>query len=199
MNMQWNIETFISVSAIIACLIGSYSIIKIDWKKYGLLFIVSAIMGGIICYVFITIGFYSYPFRNFPTISRMPFDTILTSFPFLVLFSIRFSPKSWAYKIPFYMGIVHIGMLGETLCLLNTELIQYNFKWDFWDSYTWWWIYLLLFEQIGRLIIPDHLREPIDSEAFNYGKWLFYILHFIFILTIFLGGYYLGLVKGKSL
>ncbi len=199
MNIQWNIEFLISISATVSCLIGSYFLVKINWKKYGLLFILSATVGGILCYIFISIGFYSYPFRIFSSISKMPFDTILTAFPFLVLFSVRFSPKSWAYKIPFYWGIVHIGMLGETLCLLNTKLIEYNFKWDFWDSYTWWWIYLLFFELIGGLIIPDYLRKPLDSEAFRYGRWLFYIFHFIVIVTVFLGGYYLGLIRGGSL
>lgn len=195
MNLQLNIETLISIIAIIISCVGSYLILKINWKKYGLLFLSSGFIGIILCYIFIKIGFYSYPFRLFPSISSMPFEIIFTSFPFLVLVGVRYSPNSWAYKIPFYWGIVHLGMLTETLLLLNTNLIQYDWKWDFWDSYTWWWIFLLIFDWIGGLIIPDNLRNPIDSKSFHYGKWAFIILHFIFITTIFLAGYYLGTVR----
>lgn len=195
MNFQLNIETFISITAIIISLVGSYSILRIDWKKYGLLFLTSGFVGIFLCYIFVKSGFYSFPFRFFPSLSSMPFETILTAFPFLVLFGVRHSPNSWAYKIAFYMKIVHIGMLGETILLLNTDLIQYNWKWDFWDSYIWWWIFFLLFEWIGGLIIPKHLRKPIGSQSFRYGKWGFIVFHFIFIITIFLYGYYLGNVR----
>lgn len=195
MNIQFNIETFISIASITISCVGSYSILKIHWKKYGLLFLTSGFVGIILCYIFIKIGFYSFPFRLFPKISSMPFETIATSFPFLVLVGVRYSPRLWPFKFVFYWGLVNTGMLVETLLLLNTSLIEYNWKWDFWDSYTWWWIFFILFEWLGGIIIPSHLRNPIDSESFRYGKWAFIVYHFIFILTIFLGGYYLGTIR----
>ena len=191
----WNINGLLLIFAILFSIIGSLFIIRIDWKRYLLLFLISGIIGNIICYVFVKIGFYSFPYRLFPKISLMPFVAISTFFPFYVLLGVRYSPKSWAYKIPFYWAFIHLGMLGETLVKLNTDLIRYNFEWDFWDSYTWWWIFFLLFDWIGGLIIPEHLRKPIDSELFRYGNWVWIVFHFIVISTFFLGGYYLGLIS----
>lgn len=192
MNFQWNIETFILLVFIVLSLLGSLLIIRLDWKRYGLLYILSAAVGNILCYLFVKLGFYTFPFRLFPAVSVMPFEAIVTVFPFYVLLGVRYSPKSWAYKIPFYWVIIHLGMLGETVFQLYTDLINYNFEWDFWDSYTWWWIYLLFFEWLGGRIIPSHLRKPISAESFRYGNWFWLVLHFVLILTIFLGGLYLG-------
>lgn len=193
MNLQWTIETFITVFANIISLAGSIFIIRTDWKRYGALFLLSGIVGNILCYLFVMLGFYSFPYLIFPKISIMPFETVLTVFPFLVLLGVRYSPATWALKIPFYWVLVHLGMTGETLAHNYTQLIHYKFHWDFWDSYTWWWIFLLLFEVIGGLIVPRRLRRPISPEAFSYGRWAFFVLHFILIITFFLGGYYLGI------
>lgn len=194
MKITTEAENIISLFFIISSLIGSYYIIRLDWKRYGFLFLTTGIVGNILCYVFATMGFYSFPNRLFPEISNMPFVAILTVFPFCVLLGVRYSPKNWSYKIPFYWGIVHLGMLLETIALLKTDLIKYDFKWDFWDSYTWWWIFFLIFDWFGGLIIPDSLRKPIKSDLFRYGNWAWIIFHFIVILTIFLGGFYLGQV-----
>ncbi|MTI79563.1 MAG: hypothetical protein FH758_01580 [Firmicutes bacterium] len=195
MNIQNNIETYIAITSLIFSLIGSYFILRIDWKRYGSVYLLSGIVGNILCYIFVKLGFYSYPFRLFPKVSIMPFETILTIFPFYVILGVRYSPQSWAYKIPFYWAVVHVGMLTETLVLNFTKLISYDYKWDFWDSYTWWWIFLLAFDYVGGLIVPENLRKPILKESFYYGKWAWLILHLIVIITIFLGGYYLGILQ----
>lgn len=192
MNIQWNTEFYIYITALLISLIGSILIIRFNWKRYGLLFLLSGLVGNILCYIFVKAGFYSFPYRLFNGISVMPFDAILIVFPFLVLLGVRYSPKLWAYKIAFYWVIIHLGMLAETLILINTKLMVYDYEWDFWDSYTWWWIFFLFFEWIGGLVVTEHFRRPISTEAFRYGKWAWIVLHFILILTIFLGGYYLG-------
>lgn len=198
MNIQSSIEFYIYVTFVLSSLIGSYFIIRINWKRYGLLFLLSGIVGNIICYIFVKVGFYSFPYRLF-NISVMPFDAILTIFPFYVLLGVRYSPKLWAFKIPFYWAIVHLGMLEETLAKINTRLITYNFEWDFWDSYTWWWIYFLIFDWIGGLIVTEQYRKPINGESFRYGKWAWIIFHFILITTMFLGGYYLGRTVSQNI
>lgn len=195
MNLQWNIETYITLTFFFLSLLGSYLIIRLDWKRYGLVFLLSGIVGNILCYIFVQLGFYSFPYRIFPQISTMPFETILTIFPLIVLIGIRYSPRPWLYKIPFYWVIVHLGMLGETLAQNFTRLISYDFHWDFWDSYTWWWIFLLTFDYIGGMIVPEHLRKPLETEHMNYTKLGWFLLHFILIITIFLGGYYLGIIS----
>ncbi len=124
----------------------------------------------------------------------MPFDVVLTMFPFIVLVGVNYAPKPFLWKIPFYWVLVHIGMLFETLALQYTNLIEYNVKWDFWDSYTWWWLFLIGFEWISTFIIPDSLRNPIDYNSIRYNRIGWFIIHFILIVTIFLGGVYLGFV-----
>lgn len=171
---------------------GIVLVLRLHWRRYGLLYLLSAITGLLLCYLFVKLNLYSFPYRLFPTVSSMPFLEIATAFPLLVLLGVRYSPKTWRYKIAFYWPIIHLGMLGETILLNYTDLIHYELKWDFWHSYTWWWIYLLVFEWIGGLIIPQHLRKPISTESFRYGMLLWAIKHFILIGTIFLGGYYLA-------
>lgn len=65
------------------------------------------------------------------------------------------------------------------------------------ESYTWWWIFLLVFEVIGGLLVSADNRKPIDEEALRYGKAGWFLIHFIFIITIFLGGFYMGRVTMK--
>lgn len=197
MNLGWNIETYISVISLVLTAILTFLIIKIDWKKYGLLFIISATTSVILCYIFIDLGLYAFPYRLFPSISKIPFTAILTIFPFYVLLGVRYSPKPWPWKIPFYWVMVHIGMFAETWVENRTQLIKYHPMWDVWDSYTWWWIYLLLFEWIGGLIVTGDIRKPIDQEILRYGKIGWFILHFILISTIFLAGFYMGFSISK--
>ncbi|SDC68622.1 MULTISPECIES: CBO0543 family protein [unclassified Candidatus Frackibacter] len=192
MNLNFNIETYVSVAGIIITALGSIYVIWLNKKTYGSLFLISAIVGEILCYIFISIGFYSFPYRLFPSISSMPFFIILTVFPFLVLLGVRYSPTSWAYKIPFYWVIVHLGMFAETWAQTNTKLIEYELFWDVWDSYTWWWIYLLIFEWVGGLIVSKKDRNPVDEKLLEYGKIGWFIIHFILITTIFLAGFYMG-------
>ncbi|OZM58113.1 hypothetical protein CIB95_00605 [Lottiidibacillus patelloidae] len=192
MNIGWNIESFIHISGIFLSIIIIIYLFKINWRRYGVLFILSAIVGNILCYIFVKVGFYSYPYRLFPNISIMPFTTITTVFPALILISVRFSPEKWSWKIPYYWAIVHLGVLGETIGLLYTDIIEYNFKWDLWDSYTWWWIYVLIFEWIGSIIISKEDRCPLDANHLKFGRLGWAIVHFILIVTIFLGGFYLG-------
>jgi uncharacterized membrane protein len=83
-------------------------------------------------------------------------------------------------------------MFGEVLVQSYTKIIKYDAYWDTWDSYTWWWIFLLVFESIGGLIVSKEYRKPFSEETFKYGKLGWYIVHFILITTVFLAGFYLG-------
>lgn len=195
-NIGLNIESFIYVSVHFIGVIGLILFLKLNWKRYGLLFISSSLVGNLLCYMFVKFNFYSFPYLLFPEISIMPFTAITLSFPILVLIGVRYSPEKWIWKIPFYMAIINIGVFFETWTVHNTMIIEYKFKWDLWDSYSSWWLYYLLFEWIGGQIIPKNLRSPIDFRQFEYGKIGWGIVHFIFILTIFLVGYYLGSIKG---
>jgi hypothetical protein len=193
MNLGWNVETYILVTGITLSIIGSIFILKVNWKQYGSLFIISGAVGELLCYFFVKTGLYSYPYRLFPKLSSMPVTLILTMFPLYVMFGVRYSPSKWAYKIPFYWVLVHIGMLGEVLSQNLTQVIKYEQFWDTWDSYTWWWIFLLLFELVGGALVSQEYRKPIDENLLRYGKIGWYIIHLILISTIFLAGFYMGI------
>ncbi len=197
MNIGWNIETYLTVASIIISVIGSMAIIKVNWKQYGSLFLINGLFGEIICYLFVKLGFYSFPYRLFPRFSPIPFLPILIVLPFLVLIGVRYSPKEWKWKIPYYWVFVHLVILVETLVHNTTQLIKYEKFWLLWESYTLWWVFFLVFELIGGLIISDEFRKPLNSNNMIYGKLGWYFSHIIFILTIFLAGYYLGYVHHK--
>ncbi|MGE5415346.1 MAG: CBO0543 family protein [Acidobacteriota bacterium] len=197
MNLGWNIETYISVSALIVSVVVTIMIVRLDWKKYGLLYLLSSVIGVILCYIFLELRLYSFPYRLFPQIAKIPFTAILTTFPLYVLVGVRYSPRLWPWKIPFYWGLVHLGVFAEAWLETHTQLIKYMALWDLWDSYTAWWLFLLIFEWVGGLIVPAELRKPIDQEVFSYGKLGYLILHFILISTIFLAGVHMGKVMMK--
>lgn len=174
-------------------LVGSISIVKNNWKRYAALYLSSSLIGIVLCYGFVFIGFYFFPFQLLPI--SLPILEMVTVLPFIVMASVHYSPAKWNYKIAFYWPVVHLIMFLEVLSLFHPlKLIEYRTfsEWDVWDSYTCWWIYLLVFEYVGGLIIPPSYRHPIDSELFRYGKLLWIVIHFILILTIFLAGIYVG-------
>ncbi|MCR2806906.1 CBO0543 family protein [Paenibacillus soyae] len=178
--------------------IGSIWIIQYDWKRYGALYLISAVVGNILCYIFIQLGFYEFPRVLLGHLFKIPFFEVLTIFPFYVLFGVRFSPKRWGWKIPFYWVLVHVGMTGELLAVNFTDIIRYKNYWDTWDSYTWWWIFLLAFDYVGGLIVPESKRRPIDADLhFRFGRPGWFIIHFILIVTIFLAGFYVGRLSIK--
>ena len=193
MNVGWNIETYLSLSAIAFSTIVSLLIMRNNWKKYGMLFLLCAIIGNILCYIFVILGYYYYPYRLFPKLFIMPLILVSTMFPACILFSVRYSPKPWPFKIPFYWVLVHLGVLIEGWAEKQTQLIKYNDPWNLWTSYTWWWIFLLVFEWAGGIIVPAESRRPIDHELLKYGKIGWFILHFILISTIFIAGLYTGI------
>ncbi|MTV50044.1 hypothetical protein GJ688_13795 [Heliobacillus mobilis] len=197
-NIQNNVETVISLISIVIATVGSYLIARYNLKKYGLLFLISSVVGTLVCYFFVTVGFYSFPFRLFPSLFKFPFFAILTVFSFYVLIGVRFSPTKWAYKIPFYWTIINIGIFIESILETKTNLIKYQWAWDFWDSYTAWWLFFLLFEVIGGKIVPPESRLPIPDEAFRYGKWAWFVFHAVMLSAAIGVGINLGSMLPKQ-
>lgn len=187
------LELWVLISYTLLSLIGSFFILRNNWKRYGILYILSAFIGTILCFLFVVLGFYSFPVTIIPN-SPIPLIQMFTVLPFFVILGVMFSPVRWVWKIPYYWGLVHVITLQEVIFLYQPiQLIQFH-NWGVWTSYTWWWIYFLVFEWIGGRIIPGDSRRPIQSKSFRYGRWAWFVFHFIVILTIFLGGFYLGRV-----
>jgi len=195
LRFGWNIESFIYIISILVSIPIIITIIRKDWKRYGFLFLLSALAANVFCFIFIYLDLYVFPFRVVPEITPMPIGFVSTVFPSIVLLTVYYSPEPWPWKIPFYWTIIHIGMFIETYIVSQTKIIKYKFKWDIWDSYTWWWIFFLLFEWIGGLVIPKSKRNPIKVKWLTFGKLGWALIHFVLIITIFLAGYYLGSMK----
>ncbi|CVK17471.1 CBO0543 family protein [Sporomusa sphaeroides] len=187
-----SMEMYISVISLIVSLTGTFFILRLDWRRYGLLYTIAGMLGIILCFIFEKVGFYSFPYIFMP-FSRIPVIAVLTAFSFYVILGVRYSPVNWVHKIAFYGVIVNLGVLLETVLKNTTRLIHYDFEWDFWDSYTSWWGFFILMEWIGGKLIPQHLRAPIPAEAFRSEQWFWFVIHFVAIFTIFLAGLYLGL------
>lgn len=170
---------------------GCLYFLRLDWRKYGALYIISAITANLLCYMFTFFKFYSFPNNVLHDGFLIPYGLVSTVFPFISMFGIRYSPEKWIWKIPFYWGIVHLGVLAEVM-LKQTDIFAFEYKWDLWDSYTLWWINYLLFELLGGKLIPRHLRKPIHAVSFRYGNWAWIVFHVIVITTIFLAGVYVG-------
>ncbi len=191
--LDGNKEISISIVCLVTATIGSYFILRLDWKRYGLLYLLAGIIGNVLCYLFVEVGFYSFPYIFLP-IMKIPLISILMAFSYLVILGVRYSPTNWVYKIAFYGVIVNMGVLFETVLKNMTTLIRYDFEWDLWDSYTTWWGFFILMEWIGGKIIPSHLRKPLAIEAFRFGNWFWFVIHIVAMFTIFLAGLHLGLI-----
>jgi hypothetical protein len=122
----------------------------------------------------------------------IPTYVMLTFIPFTVVAGVRYSPKRWGWKIPYYWVIVHLALISELLMLYYTRIISFLHGWDLWDSYTLWWIFYLLFEWIGGKMVPASKRKPLHTAQLRFGRWGWIIVHFILISTIFVFGMYTG-------
>ena len=184
-------ETIALLAVIAAAAVVCVAIVLIDWRRYGFLYLLSATTAVALCYVFTYVGFYRFPVNVLHGTLLIPYALVLTAFPSAVLFGVRYSPERWAWKIPFYWALVHIGVLGEVL-LLSSPILDFSPEWDLWDSYTLWWLYYLLFEALGGKLIPSSLRKPLHTDALRYGRGAWIVLHVILVATIFLAGIYVG-------
>ncbi|WP_174731757.1 CBO0543 family protein [Mesobacillus harenae] len=185
-------EHIVELIAVTAGLTGIVMILKSNWKWYGVLYLLSSASAASVCYLFVTLDFYSFK-AKLTEVLPIPIIEMLTVIPFLSLLGVKYSPEKWIWKIPFYAVLVHIAITLETTVLHRpVQIIDFKISWDLWDSYTAWWIYLLFFEGIGGKIVPASSRTPINSSSFRYGQWAWIILHVVMLTTIFLAGVYLG-------
>lgn len=185
-------EMYISIVSLVLSLAGSYYILRLDWKRYGFLYLLAGVIGNTLCYLFVKVGFYSYPYIFLPVL-RIPLVAILTAFSFYVILGVRYSPASWTHKIMFYGVLINTGVFFETVLKNTTRLIQYHYEWDLWDSYTTWWGFFILMEWLGGKIVPQQLRAPISANAFRFDNWFWFVIHIVGMFTVFLAGLYLGL------
>ena len=100
--------------------IGVLFFFHIDWKKFGLLYLISGLGGLFLCTFFMLFKFYDFPSHMRIGLS-MPHFTLLIFFSLVAMLGVRYSPRRWSWKLPFYMTIVHLGMIAETWAQTSTQ------------------------------------------------------------------------------
>jgi hypothetical protein len=165
-------------------------LLKINRKQYGLLMLLSTAAGISVCVLFVGLGLYSFPYRLFPSAFRFPILTLLTIFPAYSAAAVRYSPRRWIWKIPFYMTLVHLVTLMEAIAEEYTDIIRYGPRWNLWESYALWWAFLLAFEWLGGFIVSQEYRRPVRPESLRSGRPGWYVVHIVFMATIYLAGIY---------
>lgn len=189
----WNLDTAIVIGSILTAAVVSLWIMRISWRRYGMLFGLASLIAMFLCGIFVYFGLYLFPNAIRPQFPIFHVLAVIFTFPGLVLVSVRYSPTDWKWKVPFYWAVVHLGISFEILLSNKTDILMYSKYWDTWDSYTWWWLYLLFFEWVGGKIVPAEARKPIAADLFHYGRPVWIAVHFILISTIFLAGMYVGM------
>lgn len=135
--LGWNAETAIVIGSILAALAVGLSVMRASWRHYGLLFGLAGFGALFLCGFFVYFGLYLFPNAIRPEFPVFHVLAVISTFPSLVLVSVRYSPRDWKWKVPFYWVIVHLGVVIEILLLINTKILMYTKYWDTWDSYTW--------------------------------------------------------------
>jgi hypothetical protein len=79
------VDYTIMILPIVIGLVGGYLLIKKDWKRYGLVYLLNGMAGNVLCYTFVFAGFYSFPKFTLNGYSVAPYLIMLTFIPFTSL------------------------------------------------------------------------------------------------------------------
>ncbi|MBM7691599.1 hypothetical protein JOC77_001006 [Peribacillus deserti] len=174
---QLDIHYIILTAAIMINGLGCIYILKKDWVRYGLVLIISLMFSSSLCYLFYVLHYYRFVL---PLFQVMP--AVAISFSFLVLFLIRFRPKK--HTFPFFYSVLIFIFSIEVLLKDYWGFIRFSNGWDYWDSFSLYWVYSRVFDHIGEFFVSAKYRTPIRAETriywfsffafILYGCFLFY-------------------------
>jgi hypothetical protein len=156
-------------SAIIFNGLGCLYLLIKNFLGYRLVLLISLVLSSILCLFFYWLGFYRFVL---PVGQVLP--AVAISFSLLVLITIRYRPKN--HTFPFFFMTVTIIFSIEVLLKEYMGFIKFRNGWDFWDSYSLYWIYVRLFNYIGDQLVLRKYRMPIYTKTKIYWG--------IFILTV---------------
>jgi hypothetical protein len=60
-------------------------------------------------------------------------------------------------------------------------IIAFKNGWDYWDSYSLYWVFSRLFDWIGESTVPPKHRSPVQSDKAGY--WILFILTGIYFIS----------------
>ncbi|TCN27071.1 hypothetical protein [Mesobacillus foraminis] len=151
--------------------IGCVYILRDSVFHYGIVLIISLFVTVSLCLFFYCLGFYRF---TLPVPYVLP--VVAVSFSFLALFLVRYRPKRRTFPF-FFMTLTFIFTL-EVLLKEYAGIINFKNGWDYWDSYSLYWVFSRLFDWIGEGVVPAKHRSPIRSETAGY--WSLFLLSAIY-------------------
>jgi hypothetical protein len=150
---------------------GSLFLMKYSPLRYGIMFILSSITAILLCLLFYRMGFYRYAL---PMREVLPAAAL--SFSFFALLLIRYRPEKNTFPF-FFISITAVFSI-EVLLKDAAGFIRFRNGWDYWDSYSLYWLYLRLMGFAGEFFIPEAYRAPVRSDTKGY--WILFIFMLIY-------------------
>lgn len=162
---------FFSIGAI-----GCFFVLKNNFQLYYKILLNHIFLSIFACLFFYLNGFYRF---TLPLLYIIP--TVVVTFGFLVLFTLHFQQRNHTFR---YLFMIINWVFVFEIFLEYIGFIHFRNGWDFWDSYSFYWIYLRLFIYFGNKYIPMEQRYQKRLPPKLYGT-LFGVTLTLSILVLF--------------
>ncbi|WP_160725823.1 hypothetical protein [Bacillus sp. USDA818B3_A] len=154
--------------------LGSFFIVKKNVYRYGMVLIISLIVTSGLCLLFYAMDFYRFVL---PLPAVLP--VVAISFSFLALFIIRYRPRDKTF--PFFFITLTLVFTIEVFLKDYAGFIRFKNGWDYWDSYSLYWVFARLFNYVGVYLVPYHFRHPVKSDTKTYwGLFFLMVVYSVF-------------------
>jgi hypothetical protein len=147
--------------------LGCLFIVKKHVFRYGIVLIISLVLASCLCLIFYWMDFY-----RFVLPLPLVLPVVAISFSFLALFMIKYRPKRRTF--PFFFTTLTLVFSMEVLLKDFAGFIKFRNGWDYWDSYSLYWVYIRVFDRIGEYLVPLPYRSPVRSDTKKY--WVIFLL-----------------------
>jgi hypothetical protein len=158
-------------TVLIATSAGVLFMLRYNFLRYGIMLIFSSITAALICLLFFRMGFYRYAL---PMKEVLPAAAV--SFSFFALLLIRYRPDKNTFPF-FFISITAVFSI-EVFLKDYFGFIRFSNGWDYWDSYSLYWLYLRLMGFVGQFFVPRAYRAPIRSDTKGY--WILFLIMLIY-------------------
>ena len=173
MDINW----YILIAAILLGVAGCTIVLWKKFRYYKTTLLIHTVLSVLLCLFFYYNGFYRYAL---PVEYILP--AVVINFGLFIVFLIRFEPKGDTF--PFYFVFITWTFSLEIL-LEYLGFIRFRNGWDFWDSYSLYWIYARIFSHIGKRMVPSEGRTPIDISKRGF-RVLYSMTIILFFIVLFL-------------
>ncbi|MCP8968325.1 hypothetical protein [Ectobacillus ponti] len=178
-EMTMFIHWLIIITVAVVSLIGIIGIARRSPFHYGILLVLQLVSAFVLCVFFQKVmGFY-----RFALPLRYAMILVLSGFGLYVLFIVHYRPRHKTFF--FLFTVLHLVFILEYILEQYVHFIVYQNGWDTWDSYTWYWIYTIVFAGIGDYVVPEKYRNPVDPYSKGYWLSFFGVLVLTVAFTVY--------------